>query len=92
MDRGLTDRQAADHMSVTGAQPVTGGTGWAAGPRIDHDGDVVGGAVVIALVLVVVLPVLFLITGAVGSVVMGWLLGRYAEDTHEGSELVETNY
>ena len=51
-----------------------------------------GGAVAIAVVLVVVLPVLFLMTGAAGSVVTGWLLRRYAEDTHEGSELVETNY
>ena len=50
------------------------------------------GGLIIAAVLVVVLPVLFLMTGAAGSVVMGFLLKTDADDTHPGSELIETNY
>lgn len=50
------------------------------------------GALVLAVVLVFVLPVVFLISGAAGTVVMGTLLKSNAEATHEGSELLETNY
>jgi hypothetical protein len=50
------------------------------------------GAVLIIVVLVLVLPALFLITGAVLSGVLGWLLKSNGETTHEGSELVDLYY
>jgi hypothetical protein len=50
------------------------------------------GALIIAVVLVFVLPMLFLFSGGVGAASMGWLLKENAEATHEGSELIETNY
>jgi hypothetical protein len=51
----------------------------------------VGGAVVIAVILVVVLPVLFLLGGTILSMIFGWLLNEHAEVTHWGSELIDTN-
>jgi len=56
-----------------------------------HDGEVLG-ALIVAAVLVVVLPVAFLMSGGAASVLMGFLLKDHAETTHEGSELIETNY
>jgi hypothetical protein len=50
------------------------------------------GALVVAVVLVFVLPVLFLVSGAAGTMVLGVLLKANGETTHEGSELIETNY
>jgi hypothetical protein len=52
---------------------------------------VVGGAVVIAVILVVVLPVLFLLGGTILAVIFGWLLNEHADATHWGSELIDTN-
>jgi hypothetical protein len=51
-----------------------------------------GGAIAIAVILVIVLPVLFLIGGTIGAVLVGWLLKTNGEVSHEGSELIETNY
>jgi hypothetical protein len=50
------------------------------------------GAIILAVIIVIVLPVAFLITGAVPTVLLGWLLNEHAVETHEGSELIETNY
>ena len=50
------------------------------------------GAIILAVILVVVLPVLFLLTGMVLTVIQGWLLKEQADDNHEGSELLATNY
>jgi hypothetical protein len=50
------------------------------------------GAIILAVIIVVVLPVVFLVTGAVPAVILGWLLNEHAVETHEGSELIETNY
>jgi hypothetical protein len=50
------------------------------------------GAIILAVILVVVLPVLFLLTGTVLAVIQGWLLKEQADDNHEGSELIATNY
>ena len=47
------------------------------------------GAVVIVVLVVLVLPPLFLVSGGIVSAVMGWLLRAEVEDRHEGSELVE---
>jgi hypothetical protein len=49
------------------------------------------GALVLAVVLVFALPVGFLVSGGIGSAIMGWLLKEHAEATHEGSELIATN-
>jgi len=45
-----------------------------------------------AVILVFLLPVAFLLSGGIGSAVMGWLLKDNAEATHPGSELIATNY
>jgi hypothetical protein len=50
------------------------------------------GAIILAVILVIVLPVAFLVTGAVPAVILGWLLNEHAIETHEGSELIETNF
>ena len=49
------------------------------------------GALILVVILVVLLPMAFLVTGAVGAALMGWLLKDNAEATHEGSELIATN-
>ncbi len=49
------------------------------------------GAVVITIVLVVVLPVLVLMAGAVGSALLGFFVQHDVETTHAGSELLDTN-
>lgn len=47
--------------------------------------------IAIIFVLVVVIPVGVLVSGAVASAILGWFLKNEAEVTHEGSELIETN-
>ena len=54
--------------------------------------DGVIGAFLIVAVIVLVLPPLYLITGGVLSAVMGWVLRKNGEDTHEGSELIDLYY
>ena len=49
------------------------------------------GAIIIVVLLVVVLPVVVLMSGGVLSGIIGFFLKKDAEDTHEGSELIETN-
>lgn len=46
------------------------------------------GALILAIVIVVVLPVAFLMSGAMASVLMGRLLRTDAEHRYEGSELL----
>jgi hypothetical protein len=46
------------------------------------------GALALAFVIVVLLPVAFLMTGGVLSAVMGWMLKDDAETRFEGSELL----
>ena len=48
------------------------------------------GAVAIVLVLLI-LPVLVLMSGAIGSAILGHFLGKDADERYEGSELVELN-
>lgn len=45
------------------------------------------GALALAFVIVVVLPVAFLMTGGILSAVMAWMLKDDAEHRFEGSEL-----
>lgn len=56
-----------------------------------EDVDVIG-ALVLAFVIVVVLPVTFLVIGGLLTAVMGWFLKENAEDAHVGSELIDLNY
>lgn len=49
------------------------------------------GAVIIAVVLVIVIPVTVLMSGAVASAGLGHLLKDEAEHTHAGSELIDLN-
>ena len=49
------------------------------------------GALVMAIVILIVLPVAFLMTAALITALMGWWLRRSVEDAHEGSELVDLN-
>ncbi|HEX4978524.1 MAG TPA: hypothetical protein VFV35_00525 [Acidimicrobiales bacterium] len=50
------------------------------------------GAVLIVIVVVLVLPPMFLIGGGVVSALVGWAAKTFAEKSHEGSELIDTNY
>jgi len=49
------------------------------------------GAVIIIVLLVVVIPVGILVTGGAAAGVIGHVLRRNAELTHEGSELIDLN-
>lgn len=49
------------------------------------------GPIAIAFVLLVMIPVGVLVSGAVASGLLGYFLKDEAEVTHEGSELIETN-
>ena len=50
------------------------------------------GAIIIAIVILVVIPVGFLMSMAVPAGVMGSLLKSKAERDHADSELLDTNY
>ena len=49
------------------------------------------GPVLIVIVVVLVLPPGFLVGGMVFSAVAGWLFTEHAEETHEGSDLIDLN-
>ena len=57
-----------------------------------HDGRVVLGAVILAVIIVIGLPVAFMLSGAAIAALLGWSLKTDGEDTHPGSELLDTNY
>ncbi|HUR78411.1 MAG TPA: hypothetical protein VMZ22_10720 [Acidimicrobiales bacterium] len=50
------------------------------------------GALIIALIITIGIPVGFMIAGAAVSYVFGWTLSDTAESDHAGSELIDTNY
>ena len=50
------------------------------------------GAVLVVIAVVIVLPITFMLIGAIISAAFGYALKHNAEQTHEGSELLETNY
>lgn len=56
----------------------------------DDDGHMFG-AIAIVVVLVVIIPVGFLMSGAVASALLGGLVKADVDRSHEGSELLETN-
>ena len=47
------------------------------------------GAIAIVVLIVLVLPPLYLISGGVLSAIMGWALKSNADDEHAGSELAD---
>ena len=49
------------------------------------------GPFIVVFVLIVVLPVMFLMTGAVIAAVLSMAMKSNAEATHEGSELIDCN-
>ena len=49
------------------------------------------GALIIVVVLVVVIPVSVILTGAVVVGILGWSLKENGDATHEGSELIDLN-
>jgi len=49
------------------------------------------GALIIVVVLVVVIPVSVILTGAVVAGILGWSLKENGDTTHEGSELIDLN-
>ena len=49
------------------------------------------GAIALVIALVIVLPVLVLVSGAVAAAILGHFLVREAEERHAGSELVDLN-
>lgn len=49
------------------------------------------GAIAIIVVLVVILPVGVLMSGAVASAILGGTVKAEADKNHEGSELLKTN-
>lgn len=59
--------------------------------RLRDDAGVTG-ALIVAFIVVVVIPVSLIMTGAIVSALFGWTLKANAEATHEGSELLDTNY
>ena len=63
---------------------------WKPGPTSGQD-DAMSGALIIAVVLVVVIPVSVILTGAVVAGILGWALKDNGEATHEGSELIDLN-
>jgi hypothetical protein len=49
------------------------------------------GAIILAVVLIVVIPVSLFLTGGVAAAVLSSLFTRNGEATHEGSELIDLN-
>ena len=50
------------------------------------------GALIIALIITIGIPVGFMLAGAAVSYAFGWTLTDAAEADHEGSDLIDTNY
>jgi hypothetical protein len=49
------------------------------------------GAIILAVIIVVLIPVSIAITGGVVASILGWALKQNGEVTHEGSELIDLN-
>ena len=49
------------------------------------------GAIILAVIILVAIPVGVAMTGAAVAGILGWALGDNAEATHEGSELIDLN-
>ena len=49
------------------------------------------GAAIIAVVLLIVIPVGVMMSGAFGAMIIGWVLRNDVDTRHEGSELLDLN-
>ena len=49
------------------------------------------GAIIIAVILLVLIPVGVCMSGGIIAGILGWALRDNGEQTHEGSELIELN-
>ena len=49
------------------------------------------GAILLAVIIVVAIPVSVCMTGGIVSAILGWALKDNGEATHEGSELIALN-
>ena len=49
------------------------------------------GAIILAVVILVVIPVSVMMTGGIASAILGWALKDNGETSHEGSELIDLN-
>lgn len=47
------------------------------------------GAIIIAVIIVIAIPVSIMMTGAIVAGILGWSLKDNGEATHEGSELID---
>jgi hypothetical protein len=47
------------------------------------------GAIIIAVIILIAIPVSIMMTGAIVAGILGWSLKDNGEATHEGSELIE---
>lgn len=61
------------------------------GPTRDKNDVVDFGPVIVVFVLLIVLPVMFLVAGAIVAMALSSALKSNAEATHEGSELIDLN-
>ena len=49
------------------------------------------GAIILAVIILVIIPVAVCMSGAVVAGILGWSLKDNGEATHEGSELIDLN-
>ena len=49
------------------------------------------GAVIVAIIIVILIPVAIMMSGAVVAGILGWALKDDAAERYEGSELVDLN-
>ena len=49
------------------------------------------GALIMTIVLIVVIPISVILTGALIAGILGWALKDNGDATHEGSELIDLN-
>jgi hypothetical protein len=49
------------------------------------------GALILAVIIIVVIPVSVAMTGGIVAALLGWSLKENGEATHEGSELIDLN-
>lgn len=47
------------------------------------------GAIILAVIILVAIPVSVCMTGAMVAAILGWALKDNSEQTHEGSELID---
>jgi hypothetical protein len=52
---------------------------------------VLAGPIILAVVIVVILPIMFFVTGLAIAMLYGWLFPDYVDAQNEGSELIELN-